>query len=492
MACGVLAIILLTALAYLPVLRADFLYIWDDGEYVKNNVLLRTGEGLRRIWLEPRATPQYYPLVHTSFWVEYQIWGLDPTGYHLVNVGLHIVNSLLLWGVLSALAVPGAWVAAAIFALHPVHVESVAWITERKNLLSGAFYLGAMLSLVRFTGWPAYAAGAILFVGALLSKSVTLTLPVALLVLLWWKRERIRAVELAPLLPLLVAGAAMGLVTATLEKHHVGAQGTDWGFSFVERILIAGRAFWFYLGKIFVPANLTFIYPRWLIDAHSWWQYLFPVAAALLLTALWAGRRRVGKGPLAAAVLYLVTISPALGFIDFYPMRYSFVADHFQYLASAAPIALAVALCARLLAGKLPAAPAFVLSGAILVVLATLSWRQSGYYRDQEALALQNIRENPRSWVAYAALGQVLLDKRQIDAALEQAILAVKFNPGDPAGLNLLGTVLSRKQRYEEALWYFREALRFDSDNLAAMNNITFVSAMRDYDLARRDRRVGR
>ena len=514
-AAGLLLLFACTALAYLPALRAGFLPIWDDGEYVLNNTLLRSGDGLRRIWLEPRATPQYYPLVHTSFWVEHRLWGLEPAGYHAVNVALHAANAALAGAVLSALAVPGAWAAAAVFALHPVHVESVAWVTERKNLLSGLFYLSSLLCLLRFfrpappgsapepgtRPWTLYAAGAALFAAALLCKTVTLTLPAALLLLLWWKRGRVEPRELLLTAPLLAAGVAMGLLTAALEKHHVGAQGADWGFSLVERLLIAGRAAWFYLGKLLLPRGLTFIYPRWEIDAGVWWQYLFPAVWALLLAALWAARGRAGRGPLAAALIFLVTLAPALGFVDFYPMRYSFVADHFQYLASLAPIALAAALAARALPAVAPAPaagadtlahrlrralPALAPAGAVLAVLAALTWRQSGYYRDQETLSRQNIRENPRSWVGHGTLAAVLTEQRRIDEALEHARTAVELNPTDPDNLNLLGTVLSKKGRYDEALQSFREALRHDGDNLAAQKNIAYVTSLRDYMLRAR------
>jgi hypothetical protein len=268
---GALALLVLVLLAYTPALDAGF--VWDDDDYVTANVTLRSVTGLARIWVEPGAVPQYYPMAFTSLWLDYRLWGMRPFGYHLVNVLLHGLNAVLLWRLLVMLAVPGAWLAAAVFAVHPVHVESVAWVTERKNVLSGAFYLGAFLAYLRFAppggrgagpvAWRAYAAALALFVLAMLSKTVTCTLPAALLIVLWWKRPRLAARDVLPLLPFFALGLGLSLVTIWMEKHHVGAQGADWALSAVDRCLIAARALWFYLGKLVWPAPLVFNYPRW-------------------------------------------------------------------------------------------------------------------------------------------------------------------------------------------------------------------------------------
>jgi len=135
-------------MAYAPAIKNG--YIWDDPAHVTENSLLKSSEGLKKIWFEPSASHQYYPLTFSSFWAEYHIWNLNPFGYHLVNVLLHILNAILLFFVLRRLNILGAWMAVAIFALHPVHVESVAWISERKNVLSGFFYLSSLLFYIRF------------------------------------------------------------------------------------------------------------------------------------------------------------------------------------------------------------------------------------------------------------------------------------------------------------------------------------------------------
>ena len=241
-------------------------FIWDDDDYVQDNLTLRSLAGLGQIWFQPGATRQYYPLVHTTYWLEYRLWDLNPTGYHVVNVILHALSAVLVWRLLIRLKVPGAWAAAALFALHPVHVESVAWITERKNTLSGAFYLSAAWAYLRYEEARSprlYWAALLLFAAALLSKTVTCTLPAALLLVLWWKGQRPMRRTAVTLVPFFALGVAMSGVTVWMEKHSVGAWGPEWDLSLVERGLIAGRALWFYAAKLLVPLNLTFIYPRW-------------------------------------------------------------------------------------------------------------------------------------------------------------------------------------------------------------------------------------
>ena len=264
-ACATTVLVLLTLLAYMPAVRGNF--VWDDDAYVTKNPTLTSAQGLSRIWFEPSSSPQYYPMVFTTFWLENHLWGLNPVGYHLVSIFLHVLGTALLWHLLVRLGIRGAWVAAMIFALHPVQVESVAWITERKNVLSGVFYFASALCLVRFFGLergkgerphlpPLYVAGSLLFLCALLSKTVTCSLPASIVMLLWWKNGRVKKTEAFMLLPLFVLGLGFGLFTGWLERHHVGAMGTDWAFSHVARFLIAGRALWFYAGKLVWPVEL--------------------------------------------------------------------------------------------------------------------------------------------------------------------------------------------------------------------------------------------
>ncbi len=479
-----LALIVVACLiAYIPAMRGGF--IWDDDDYVQNNQMLRSADGLRQIWFKLGATPQYYPMVHTSYWLEYRFWKLNPTGYHVVNVLLHAAGAVLLWRVLRVLQVPGAWVAAAIFALHPVHVESVAWITERKNVLSGVFYLGAALLYLRYALAPRnesghnrsgkfYVASLVLFLCALLSKTVTCTLPAVLLLLLWWKRKRIGWPEVRALVPFFALGIAMGLLTVWMEKYRVGAVGEEWDLSLVERCLVAGQALCFYVDKLFWPRQLTFIYPQWQIDAGACQLYLYPVISVGVIAASWLARKRIGNGPLVAVLYFSGTLFPALGFFDVFPMRYSFVADHFQYLASIGIIALVVAIgcltSARL--GRRGKVTATTVAVFVLGMLGTLTWRQGHIYKDRETLWRDTLRKNPDSWIAHNNLGAAIQSQSKLDEAIKHYHQALQPKPDYALAHGNLNSALQSQSKLEEVISHYRRALEIKPDYALAHSNL--------------------
>jgi len=465
-------LICLTVIAYAPV--RDCGYIWDDDDYVTENEELRTDQGLWRIWTKPGAVPQYYPVVHTTFWIEYRLWELNPQGYHLVNLALHIFVSLLWWAVLRKANVPGAWLAAAIFAVHPVHVESVAWITERKNVLSGVFYLLSALTYMKFCpvgqpndplrmrDWRLYGLALLLFTLALLSKSVTATLPCALLLLLWWQQKQLPVREFVVLIPFFLVGMVAGLHTAHMERTHVGADGDEWMFTLAERFVIAGRAIWFYAYKVIWPNHLLFFYERWHVlmsewDRQWWTQLLFPGTALGVIGTLWAFRKRIGYGPVAAVLFFCGTLFPALGFLNVFPFRYSFVADHFQYLASMGIIALACSLMAISLKDR--TAFGFVAS-IILIAFVVRTRAQIPVYQNETALWNDVIEKNPLPWMAHNNLGNLLLDKNKKDEAIEQFRLAYQAHPSYSVPYYNIGTVLAKLNRHGEAIKYYRMAIR--------------------------------
>ncbi len=456
---------------YIPVWQAGF--IWDDDQYVTRNVTLRDGAGLKRIWFDIGATPQYYPLVFTTFWVERQMWGVThPTGYHITNVMLHAANAVLVGIALSRLKVPGAWLGAMLFAICPVHVESVAWVTERKNVLSGLFYLAALLAYFRFSGidqrndvppnrWRLYFLSLIFFVAALLSKTVTCTLPAALALILWWKTKPLRWQKFIPLIPMALLAVPAAMLTAGMEQHHVGARGPEWDFSFLERTLIAGRAVWFYVYSIFAPINLMFIYPRWKIDAGQWWQFLFPAGVLIALGLLWFWRKRLGNGPLVACLFFVGTLMPALGFVNVYPMRFSFVADHFQYLASIGVIALIAAAATRACARWSRTARGTLLA-ATLIGLMTITWAAEGKYQSSQTLWNDTIRRNPQAWIAHNNLSEPLLAQRDFVGAARHASIALELRPDYAPAYNNLGLALQEMGRTEEAVQQFRKAIALE------------------------------
>lgn len=477
-------LLLITLVAYLPALRAGF--IWDDDDYVENNLTLRSVHGLSQIWFQPITLPQYYPLVHTTFWVEYQLWGLNSFGYHLDNILLHAITAWLLGILLKRLNLPGAALAAMIFAVHPVHVESVAWITERKNVLSGLLYFASAILFWDFIARPPrhwrYAASLGCFVLALLAKTVTCSLPAAMLLVIWWKRRNIvarftrtsddlftvgrknpapalaiHAATMARLLgllaPFFVLGAAFAITTATFERRIVGAVGPEFDLSGIDRLLIASRAIWFYFSKLILPAELAFIYPRWHVPAPAWvWGYF--ASALLLVLGLWLLRNRVGRGPLIAMLLFGGTLLPALGFINVYPMRYSFIADHFQYLASAGMIAFLCAVLHRLLGSW---------SLILVPTLITATFFQSQIYRNRLTLWRDVLDKNPDAWLAHTNLAlELSKEPATIVQAMSHYQRAVEIAQHLPDTHHLLGRAYAATGRLEDASACFDRALAID------------------------------
>jgi len=468
----VLVLTLASLAAYQPAWHGGRL--WDDDSHITRSEL-RSAGGLWRIWVDLSATQQYYPIAHSAFWLQDKLWGDDTLGYHLVNIFLHLISAFLVAIILQWLEVPGAWLAAAIFALHPVQVESVAWITELKNTLSGVFYLGAFLAYLRFDKdrqTRHYAWAMALFVLALLSKTVTATLPAALLVVFWWQRGRLhRRRDGLPLVPFFVLGAVGGLLTAWAERTFGRAQGAEFQFTLIERGLIAGRAIWFYLGKLFWPTDLIFIYPRWQISRDAWWQYLYPLGVIALLSGLWLLRKR-SRAPLAAMLFFCGTLFPALGFINVYPFRYSFVADHFQYLASIAIIALFSAGLANLVERwHVPRKPAMAGTFALGGMLAFLTWSQSHQYADAETLYRTTISRNPSCWMAHVNLGSLMLSS-STEEAMWHFKEAIRLKPDLAEAYFDVGSVLQKTGHLEEAIVKYNEAMRLAPDLAEAHNNL--------------------
>jgi tetratricopeptide (TPR) repeat protein len=464
------ALIAVTVLAYVPALRGGF--IWDDDLYIVANRLLEEPGGLLRIWTGSEIH-QYYPLTFTTFWLERRLWGLEPLGYHAVNVALHAANAVLVGRLLAGLAVPGAWFVAALFALHPVHVESVAWAMERKNVLSGFCYLLAFGSYLRFTAgrrgaW--YVAALVLFTAALLAKTVTATFPAAVFLALWYHRGRPPWSELAPLVPFVAVGAALGGLTAWLEQTHVGAAGADFDLGAGERVLLAARNFLFYPWALAVPVRLTFIYPRWPVDAAAPAAYLPLLGVAAVAAVVWRSYRRRGPGLLAAVGFYAVTILPALGFFNVYPFVFSYVADHFQYLASLGILVL-VPAGAREVGRCLPmsararAGVATALGGLLLVVLGTLTWRQGWIYRDEETLYRDTLAKNPDAWLAHNNLGVIVAEQGKRAEAIAHYRRAIAIYPRYGGAYSNLANALIAEDRVPEAIELYREAARLEPTN---------------------------
>lgn len=428
---GWIGLLIACVLVYLPALNGAFL--WDDNAHVTRPEL-RSLEGLARIWFEIGATQQYYPVLHSAFWLEHRIWGDSVFGYHIWNVFLHALAAGLIVVLMRRLAIRGARLAGFVFALHPVCVESVAWISEQKNTLSTVFYLLALLTYLRFdrlagisskedaSAFPRgryYALASVLFLLAALTKTVTVTLPAALLVIFWWQRGKLTRRDIMPLLPWFVFSIAAGLMTAWVERNYIGASGEAFDLNLWQRTLLAGQIVWFYLSKLIWPADLMFIYPRWDMTVTTFGHYLGLASAIGALILLWKIRHR-SRSPLAAALLFGGTLFPALGFFNVFPFQFSYVADHFQYLAS---IAVIVAVSSGLvhLSAKLGpnwARLGMAASVGLLAILAFISNQQSRHYQDNITLYRTTLAQNPSCWLASYNLGLELVELGQTSEAI--------------------------------------------------------------------------
>ena len=483
-----------TLLCYWPCLNGDF--VWDDDAWtLRLEKLFRDFSGLKVIWTNLTALQQYYPLTATTFWLDYHLWGFWTLPYHLENLLLHLLAVFLFWRLLTRLEVPGAWLAPAVFALHPIMVESVGWITERKNVLAQLLFLAALLRYGCFSNfWKpitqgqeeksrvmrfrAYAGALLLFLAAYLAKATVFCLPAVLLLICWWKRGGLRLVaDVVPTFPFFGIAIGLGALTSWLEHTHVGASGPEWNLSFVERCLIAGRALWFYVGKLLWPTNLCFIYPRWQINPHSASQWLWLILAVAVVLALWVSTKSFGRGPLTAVLFFAGSLFPLLGFINGYFMRYSFVCDHWTYLPSLGLIALGAAFAARV-SDHFQAQRAFHAS-AILVLLAfgIITWHHCRIFSNSETLYRTTLVLNPNADLAHNNLGLLLFRSGETQQAITHFERAVEVRPTSAHAHNNLANAYRITGRPREAAEHYEASLKIEPGNLSTRNNLALLLA---------------
>ncbi len=491
-----LALLLAACLAvYWPALRGEF--VWDDRMNIVENEAVRSPGGLTAIWTEPGAQPQYFPLTYSLFWLEHRLFGLETAGYHLVNVLLHACSAFLLWLALGRLGLPGALTAALLFALHPVQVESVAWISELKNVLSGLLFMASLLAWLSLSpdaavdrptpGRRAWMAAFLLFCLGMLAKTSGMGLPLVFLGVAWWKRGRITRNDLAALAPFVAVSAILPLAVLWRERVDVNLDPHFFGLPVHHRILLAGRVFWFYLARVILPGRFSFIYPRWIIDPGSPRAWLFPLAAAGLAIMLWRLRGRLGRGPLAALASFAFLIAPFLGLVPFYFNRYSYVADHFVYLGAIPVLALAVATASRIFPGLQPSRSTRRLSAGLWCILAIglgLSARnRAAVFDTQELLWRDTIAANPSALMAYNNLGNHLLETGRVGESVRQFEDAAGARPRVPGGNYNLGNALVEAGREAEAEAAYRREIERHPGNVEAMNNLGTLLVRRERPL---------
>jgi tetratricopeptide (TPR) repeat protein len=443
-----LLLVVAAFLAYQPVWHAGF--IWDDDELLTNNPVVKSADGWYRPWFTA-STLDYYPMTFSLWWLEWRLWANNPLGYHLVNVLLHALSAVLLWRVLLRLNIPRALLAAALFALHPVNVESVAWISEGKNTLCMFFYAGALLCWLKFEDsgrgrW--YGLSLAAFALALFSKTAVAPLPVVLLGIAWWRRGRVGWKDVRQVAPFFVMAAAVCWVTVWFHYHRAMGSEVVRTDGFWSRLAGAGWAVWFYLYKAVLPLHLAFVYPRWQIDARNVLSYIPLVLLAAAFVLCWRWRQSWGKALFFGLAYFVVMLLPVLGFLNIYFMRYSLVADHWEYFAIIGPIALAAAVIRR---------P--VLAATLLLALGVLTWKQCGMYANAETLWRTTMARNPGSTIAPNNLSRALLDKGRTDEAMRLCQTVLATHPNDVTAQFNLGDGLLEKGRLDEAIAHFQKAL---------------------------------
>jgi protein O-mannosyl-transferase len=470
-----LILVVCVILTYTPVWHAGF--IWDDDAHLTANPCIVGPLGLKEIWTTSAAN--ICPLTLTTFWVEHALWGLAPLPYHLANVLMHGACAVLLWRVLRSLRVQGAWLGAALWALHPVAVESVAWITEMKNTESGLFFLLSILFFVRWLrakdldrrageGWN-YALTLLFAALAMASKSSTVILPVVLCLCAWWIEGGWHWRNLARVVPIFlmsIAASALSIWTQGLALATI----TDSQFvrTWPERLVTAGDAVWFYLGKLLWPHPLITIYPRWQSDAT-------PLLAVIFILAIfWLERELWSRACFFAFAYFLTALLPVLGLIDNPIFRFSLVFDHLQYLGSIGPLALAGAGLARFSDFTIPKKPWLqsTLCAGLLLVLGVASWQRTWAYESQETLWTDTLAKNPNSFMGHCKLGVALFEKGQVDDAVAEYQKALEINPNYVAAHYNLGNALFRKGQLDEAITQYQKAVEISPNDAETHINL--------------------
>jgi len=476
-----LILVLAIILAYSPAWYAGF--IWDDDRYITDNPCMIGLRGLKDIWTTNAA--DISPFTFTTFWVEHALWGLAPLPYHLVNVLLHGACAVLLWRVLRSLQIPGAWLGASLWALHPVEVESVAWITETKNTQSGLFFLLSILFFVKYLkarnlngqtggGWN-YGLTLLFAALAMASKSSTVILPVVLSLCAWWVEGRWQWRDLARVAPIFIMSiAASALSIWTQGQVLATASDPQWVRSWPQRAATAGDAVWFYLGKLLWPHPLITVYPRWQIDASQCFSYLPVLAVMIVLLVLWLKRETWARSWFFVFTYFLVALLPVLGLVDNPIFRYSFVFDHFQYLASMGPLALAGAGLAKWADVLIPGKPSLhgTIYAGLLLILGVLSWQRVWVYENEETLWTNALAQNPNCWVGHNNLGEALDERGQFGEAIAHYQKALEINPHYADAHINFGNTLFQKEQWDAAMAQYQKALEMNPNNAEAHFNL--------------------
>ncbi len=482
---GILVLLALVVVTFWPTLRNGF--IWDDDLLLTDNSVIKSAEGLRDLWFSIKPI-DYFPVTYTDFWFEWRIWGMNPTGYHVTNLILHAINTLLLWRVLRKIlgttapagSAPAsnvfdlAWFGAALFALHPVNVATVAWIAERKNTMAMMFALLSAHCYLSADSDPEnakksqrlYIGSLIFFLLSLLSKTAGVMLPAIFLCIAWWKRGVTRR-DVMRTLPFFAIAFVMGLVTIWFQNHR--AMAADFPVRpMLLRIAGVGPAVWFYISKALCPINLSPVYPQWTIKPQELASYIPHLCMAAALVVLWVQQRRWGRGPVVALAVFLLMLAPVVGLLNVNYHKFSLVADHWQYFSL--PVAAAAIVMGVAKVFDNPSVRATVL-GAVVVAFAVLSWNQSHLY-DTSRIWRATLEKNPNSYVAANNLAEELQEHGQLDDSLKYFKRSLEIFPGYRHALMGEASVYLHMKKYNEAIPPLEELLKVQPNNFFVRFNI--------------------
>ena len=503
-------ILLLGFWVFSPAIQGEWLF--DDIPGVLYNSTLHTSRGLWAIWFAPRGA-DFFPLKDTVQWLQWHLWGKSVPGYHLTNVALHLASALLVWRLLGRLGVRLAWLGGLLFAIHPVAVESVAWMSELKNTLSLPFLLMAMLAYLHYDTHGdriSYLRSVAAFLAALLSKTSVVMFPVVILLHAWWRHGRIRRVDVKGSAVFFGLSLVLGSVTMLFQHNLPPGSDPIEVPDPISRLLCAGLMTVFYLSKFFWPAHLTVVYFRWDIPAATPWEIFS--WALLLLSLGWLGTRRQpwSRHALFGFLFFLINLVPVLGFTGTIWMRYAWVADHFLYLPMIGLVGLVAAGAGNLYDRYVPARRYLAVAAAVIVAaLAVQSHAHAQLFGKSLLLWRQNLRENPASWLGYNNLavalaadgepveairqlqrglwvrpaeglsyfnwGNALLQMGHVPDALKAYRMALALRPDNALFHNQMGNVLVQAGQWDQGMEQYRLALQVNADDVQAHSNLADV-----------------
>ncbi len=456
-------IVLAVVWIYSPVIRGDWL--WDDKQLIKENATyIHDRAGLWRIWADPHGLPDYYPLLTSVEWLEWHLWHENVAGYHVVTIGLHVLGAFLLWRLLGKLGVRMAWLGALLFAIHPVQVESVAWMAELKNTLSLPPFLLAMMAYIDFddAGKKSdYARAALWFIVAMLCKTTMVMFPFVILLYAWWKRGHIRRADWAGSSLFLAISIVFGSVTFWFQQHHA-FQGEEVAIGgWLSRVALVGTATAFYLFNCVWPVGLLPIYAKWTVDPPSVLEFvIWPGLLAVVFVA-WMRRTSWGRHVLLGLGFFLINLVPFVGLTTPYFMTFSWVVDHVLYL----PLIGLAGLAAVGVGAAFDSARPFIRCGATVgvvgycVFLAAVAHGYAGQFVNQATLWTYMLKYNPDAWPAHNNLGNYLCDHGRVEEGIEHYEQAIRLNPRNAQLYESLGNGYVLLERYPEAIAQYQRAI---------------------------------